>query len=254
MSTNIDRIQTTQFKMSQRLSSGKKINSAADDAAGLAISGKMESQARGLAQGSNNASDMKNLLRTAEGGLDNIADALQRIRELSVQAKNDTNSKSDKQNIQYEVSSLLDFINSAAKGAQYNAMNLLDGSYTDKNAAISPDGSGMTVNIDDSAVIALGLNGYDVTGNFDMSRVDKALDLVNSARSAMGAQQNRLDYAINANDVAYINQMQAQSRIADADMAKAITEKSRADVLTQYQLFSQKEKMAQAGSFLNLLN
>ena len=253
MSANTSGISDSIYTSAQQLSSGRRINSAADDAAGLAISEKMEAQARGWEQGAENAKDMQNLLRTAEGGLNNIADALNRIRELSIQAKNDTNTDFERGLMQNEVDQLLSFIQDAAKGTQFNTMSLLDGSFADKNAATSPSGTGMTITLQDSTLITLGVDGYDLTGDFDISRIDAALDAVNQARANIGASYNRLEHTINANDIAHLNQVQAQSRIADADMAKSITDQNRAQILQQYQIFSQKEQMQRAGAALGLL-
>jgi flagellin len=258
MSTSTGSISNELFKSYQQLSSGKRINSAADDAAGLAISEKMNAQARGWAQGTANAQDMQNLLRTAEGGLNNIADALQRMRELGIQALNDTNTDSDRAAMQLEVDQLKDFIVEASKGTQFNTMTLLDGSYADKNAATSPSGTGMTITIQDSTLEKLGIKDFDVTKvselkEHGLSDVGNALDAVNAARASIGANMNRLEYTINANETSYLNQMQAMSRIADADMGKAVMQKNRAEVLQQYQIFSQKEQMQRTGMTLSLL-
>jgi flagellin len=242
------------FNSSQQLSSGRRINSAADDAAGLAISEKMEAQARGWEQGSKNAMDMQNLLRTAESGLANISDALNRVRELSIQSLNDTYTDSDRELMQMEVDQLLDFVKESAQGTQFNTMTLLDGSYADKNAATNPSGTGMKITIQDSTLATLGLEGFDLTKDFDLSAIDNALNAVNEARASIGAYTNRLEYTINANDIAYLNQMQAKSRIADADMAKAMMEQNRSSVIQQYQIFSQREQMGRSGSVLSLLS
>ena len=276
----------------QRLSTGSRINSAKDDAAGLAISKKMEAMARGLDQATDNARDMQNLLRTAEGGLNTINDSLLRIRELGVQVSdgvkvyndqelaniqkylpdeyaklnfnadgshagvkvsNGIYTDSDKALVQAEVGQLLDHVKSAARDTEFNTMKLLDGSFADKNVASNPHGTGMTISIENTSLDTLGLSGFNVTGSFDLSVIDSALEMVNDARSKIGAQQNALEYTINANETAYINQMQALSRIADADMAKESTRLSTANVLNDARVFMQKNEMSRMGGAINLL-
>lgn len=237
----------------QQISSGQKINSAADDAAGLAIAEKMEAQARGWEQGTENAQDMQGLLRTAEGGLENISNALQRIKELSLQASNGIYSDSDKAVLQEEVGQLLDHIQESAKGTEFNTMKLLDGSFADRQTATSPNGSGMTISLQDTSLETLGISGYDLTGNFDISKIDEALEMVNSARSSIGASVNRLDSTINSNETSYLNQMQAMSRIADADIGKSVMDKNRDQLMQQYKVFAQKEQMQRSGNMLSLL-
>jgi len=237
----------------QRLSTGKKINSAADDAAGLAISEKLGALARGLDKGTDNARDMQNLLRTAEGGLSSINDSLQRIREIGVQASNGIYTDSDRALMQTEVDQLLDHVKTASQNTEFNTMKLLDGSFASKNTASNPDGTGMTISIENTSLQTLGINNFNVTGTFNLTKIDKALDMVNDARSKIGAQQNALEYTINANETAYINQMQALSRIADADMAKESTRLGTANVLNDARIMMQKNQMNRTGSLLNIL-
>jgi len=237
----------------QRLSTGKRINSAADDASGLAVSEKIGALARGLDKGTDNARDMQNLLRTAEGGLNSINDSLQRIRELGVQASNGIYTDSDRALMQNEVDQMLDHVKTAARDTEFNTMKLLDGSFASKNTASNPDGTGMTISIENTSLESLGINGFNVTGDFNLSRIDDALGMVNDARSRIGAQQNALDYTINANETAYINQMQALGRIADADMAKESTRLNSAKALNDARVYMQKNQMANMGSKLNLL-
>ena len=275
----------------QRLSTGARINSAKDDASGLAISKKIEAMARGLDQGTDNARDMQNLLRTAEGGLSSINDSLQRIRELGVQVSGGTQyynetelnnikehmpdvyaqivdssgnqtgvkvasgiyTESDKALVQEEISQLLDHVKTAARNTEFNTMKLLDGSFANKNTASNPSGTGMTITIENTSLDTLGINNFNVTGAFDLSSIDRALEMVTDARSKIGAQQNVLEHTINANETAYINQMQALSRIADADMAKESTRLSTANVLNEARVYMQKNQMGKSGSLLNLL-
>jgi flagellin len=253
MSSATESIDSAMMSAYQQISSGKRINSAADDAAGLAISEKMQTQTRGLEQGTENAQDMQNLLRTAEGGLENISSALNRMREIGVQASNGIYTDSDRAAMQLEVDQLKSFIQDSAKGTEFNTMKLLDGSYYDKQAAVSPNGNSIKIYLEDSSLETLGIADFDVTKDFSLDSIDTALGNVNDARARIGATQNRLDYTINSNETSYLNQMQAMSRIADADIGKAMMDKSRSDVLMQYQVFSQREQMQRTGSMLSLL-
>jgi len=237
----------------QRLSTGKRINSAADDASGLAMSEKIGALARGLDVGTDNARDMQNLLRTAEGGLSSINDSLQRVRELGVQAGSGIYTDLDRAIMQNEIDQLLDHVKTAARDTEFNTMKLLDGSFASKNTASNPDGTGMQISIESTSLETLGVKNFNVTGDFDLSKIDAALAAVNDARAKIGAQQNVLEYTINANETAYINQMQALSRVADADMAKESTRLSSANVLNDAKVLMQKNQMAGSASAVNLL-
>ena len=237
-----------------RLNTMRRVNSAADDAAGLAIMEKMESQIRGLDQGIDNTLDMKNLINTAEGGLSTINDSLQRIRELSIQAANGIYTDEDRALIQTEVNQLIQGIESMASQTEFNNMPLLDGSFTDKNTASYPDGTGATVNIPDMRSLALGLQGYDVSsGSFDLSVIDNAMASVNATRSYLGAMSNRADHTVNSNSITMLNQAAAQSRIADLDVARGINDYNRDRILTQAQIYMQRNQMQNAGSVLSLI-
>ncbi|MDR1664255.1 MAG: flagellin [Clostridiales bacterium] len=237
-----------------KLSTMKRVNSASDDAAGLAIMEKMEGQIRGIDRGTDNTLDMKNLVRTAEGGLSGIEDSLQRVRELSVQASNGIYTDSDRQLIQNEVSQLMDGINDVAKNTEFNGQKLLDGSFTEKHTASSADGSGADVTIPNMDAIAIGLDGFDVSkGNFDIGTIDKALSLVSSARSTLGAMENRFDYTVNSNNVMMLNQVAAKSRIADLDMAKGVSDMEKGRVLNEMAIYNQRQQQERARMPLSLL-
>jgi len=227
----------------KQLSSGKRINSAADDAAGLAIANKLGAQANGLVVGIRNTEDMQSLLKTADGGLDVMSGALQRVRELGVQAMNGIYTDEDKALIQNEVSGLLDDVKSYAQSTQFNSIKVLDGSFVDKNLASDPNGSGMKISIANSTLESLGLDNFNVTGSFDLSAVDNAINAVNEARSKIGAQISGADYIISANEIAYINAAGAKSRVEDADMAEASTNLNKTKFLEQAQIYSMKSQM-----------
>lgn len=250
----IDSISSVDLRGSyERISTGSRINSAADDAAGLAISEKIESQLRGLEKGTDNARDMQGLLNTAEGGLNTISDALLRIRELGVQASNGIYTQEDKEILQMEASQMLDQIKSAAQYTEFNNMKLLDGSFADKNTASNPSGIGMSITIKNASLSSLGIEDFDLTGDFDLSKIDDAINMVNEARSNIGSKINRLDYTISSNETSYINQAQAKSRIADTDIAKEVINMNTKKVLQDYRLFSQKQMMDREADKLMIL-
>ena len=237
-------VQNTIRQSSQRLSSGLRINSAADDAAGLAISKGLEAQIRSLNQGTRNALDMDSALRTADSGLSGMSEGLIRIRELALQASNGTLSSADRQNIQAEVNQQLSQIQNAARNTQFNTMQLLDGSFADMNMASNPDGSGMTISIANTTLESLGIANFDVTsGNIDLTAIDNALNAVNAARGNIGAVQNRIEFNVQNNQTAAINLEAARSRIADADMAREASRLEQARVLQQYQNFAFNNKL-----------
>jgi flagellin len=197
---------------------------------------------------------MQNLLTTADGGLDSINSSLQRVRELSLQATNSIMSNSDRANIQREVDQLLGHIDQVAAGSQFNTRNLLDGSAQDLHTVANPDGSGLSVSIDGFSVASLGMSGFDVSsGSFDISRIDRAMAQVNDTRTTVGATTNRLGYNISNNQVAAENLAMANSRIADADMARESMDFSANRLLEQYRMFSMRSQMNMGANLVNLL-
>ncbi len=253
-SSNLHKIEKKEQKTNERLSSGKKINKASDDAAGLAIAKKMEALIAGIGKGVNNTYDMQNALKTADGSLGSISDSLQRVRELSLQASSGILSDSDKQIIQNEIDQTLAGINDMANFTQFNGQNLLDGSFTDKNVAMNPDGSGTTISIGAVNTGSLGLDNFSVTnGNIDLSAIDKAIDAVSSARVQIGAQVNRFDYAIGSNTNAGLNMFLSKSKIEDADMAKESMNKKTNQALSQYGIYAQKNRQQTQFNMLNVL-
>lgn len=238
----------------EQLSTMKQINKAADNAAGLAIVNKMEAQTNGYDVGASNAQTGQDLLNTADGALGSITDSLQRIRELSVQASNAIYAPEDKAAIQAEVQSLMSGIQDVAKNTEFNTLKLLDGSMADLNLATNPDGTGMEIQMENATLAALGIEGYDVTGNFDISQIDAALEKVTSARASLGASSNALDHVINYNGLASQNLTAASSRIEDLDVGKAVTELKKNEVLEQYRLFAQQAKQEEEKKKAGMLN
>ena len=247
------RIESNLTQNYERLSSLQRINSASDDAAGLAISQKMEAETGGIEQGTKNAADMQNLVNTADGVLGSIHDNLNRMRELSVQASNGILSSSDREIIQKEIGQIKDQIGEQVKNTEFNTQKLIDGSFTDKNVASNASGRGMQLSIENTGLAELGIKDFDVTGNFDISDIDNAIDKVSSARGQLGAKSNRLDHTMNYNRIAAENQTAARSRITDLEVGKEITAKNTNQILQSYQFAMQKNEMEQAGNKLDIL-
>lgn len=238
----------------QKLSSGKRVNSAADDAAGLAIIQKLLKQQKGLDVGTRNAATAQDMVNVADGGLSMISDSLQRMRELSVQASNTAiYGPDDRAAIQQEISQLNEYVSSAAGSTQFNNMNLLNGTMTGAHIASNPDGSGMDINMPNATSSSLGISGYDVTGSFDISAIDNALNNVSSARSSLGATYNRLEHTISNNSNTSLNTTAAQSRLEDLDYGKAVSDKKRDDLLKEYRIMMQRKQQEEYGTVNRLL-
>ena len=234
------------YNIYSQLSSGKRVNRAADDAAGLAIGQKLKRQENGLSVGAQNVKDGMGALNVADGALDGITDYLQRMRELGLRSMNGLYSDSDREMFQTEIDQLKEGIQSMAKGTTLNEQKLLDGSMADLDLATNPDGSGLSIQMQDATLEKLGIADFDVTsGNFDLSAIDKALDMVASARSDMGAATNRLEHTYNYNMNASEQLTGARSRIEDLDMPMAISEKKKQDLLTQYKNLMLRNQMNQ---------
>ena len=229
---------SAQAKSSEKLSSGYKINRAADDAAGLTISEKMRSQVRGLNKASDNAEDGVSLIQVAEGALGETHSILQRMNELATQAANDTNTTADRTAIQKEVDQLASEISRIRSTTQFNTMNLLDGNFATKNLQVgSLCGQKITVSIDDMSATSLGVNALKVTSFTDagtaMKSVQSAISMVSGQRSYLGALQNRLEHTIANLDNISENTQSAESRIRDTDMAEEMVTYSKNNILAQ---------------------
>lgn len=236
-------ITDAQSKSTEKLSSGYKINRAADDAAGLAISEKMRSQIRGLDRASLNAQDGISAIQTAEGALNEVHSMLQRMNELATQAANDTNTSSDRAKISDELQALGSEIDRVACTTQFNTQNLLDGNFCGKKLQVGAL-SGQTIAITISAmklstigIKASILKASQIKTNEGagavMSAVQSAIDKVSTTRSKLGALQNRLEHTIRNLDTTSENTSAAESRIRDTDMAKEMVTYSKNNILAQ---------------------
>jgi flagellin len=224
-----------------RVASGNRINSAADDAAGLAIVEGMTAQIRGLDQGTRNTQDMQALIHTADGGLDGISDNLQRIRELSVQAANGTNTPANRELIQAEISQLVTEIESSVSRVEFNSIRVLEG-VDGAHTASGADGQGATVNISDMRDLATAIANYNVTGSFDMQEIDDLISDVNMERANLGAMHNRFDHTVSANTLSSLNLADSRSRIRDADMAREMAAVHQERILNDLQIMMQQQQ------------
>lgn len=242
------------FNSYSHLSSGKRINSAADDASGLAIGKKMEREETGLRVGAENAQAGIGVLNVADGALGGVTDYLQRIRELALKSMNGLNSDSDKEIYQNEINHLKEGIQSLAKDTSLNEQKLLDGSMADMNLATNPNGGGVKIQMENSTLEALGIADFDVTKDFDLKDIDNALKMVSSQRSSLGASTNRLEHTYNYNMSASLEQLSARSRLEDLDIPKAVSEKKKNDLLFQYRNLMLRNQMDQEGMVLRMFH
>ena len=232
-----------QAKSSEKLSSGYKINRAADDAAGLAISEKMRRQVRGLTQASANAQDGISAVQTAEGALNEVHDMLQRMNELATKAANDTLQTTDRDYIQSELNALTTEITRTGSATQFNNQALLDGTFKNKNIQVGSETSAenqINISIDKMTATAQGLNlKVDVTGTDatkakeTIDNIKGALEKVSKQRSDLGAIQNRLEHTIKNLDNVVENTQAAESQIRDTDMATEMVKYSNNNILAQ---------------------
>lgn len=230
---------TNVAKSLEKLSSGLRINRAGDDAAGLAISEKMRGQIRGLDMAVKNSQDGISLIQTAEGALNETHAILQRMRELSVQAANDTNVGADRQALQQEVDALKAEIDRIANTTEFNTQKLLDGAFSGKKFHIGANtDQNVSLKIATMKVAAFtGLSAASITtqsgANAAITTINNAIERVSKERSMLGALQNRLEHTINNLSTASENLSAAESRIRDTDMAKEMMEFTKNSILTQ---------------------
>ena len=233
-----------QAKSSEKLSSGYRINRAADDAAGLAISEKMRRQVRGLTQASANAQDGISAVQTAEGALNEVHDMLQRMNELAVKASNDTLQTSDREYIQREVNALVEEIHRTGASTQFNDTNLLDGTFRHKKLQVGSEAvdtnqieidivklTASGLEIDGTKVKVIGTSGVNARNSIGV--IKSALEAVSSQRADLGAVQNRLEHTIKNLDNVVENTQAAESQIRDTDMAEEMVRYSNNNILAQ---------------------
>ena len=221
----------------ERLSSGLRINSAKDDAAGQAIANRFTANIRGLTQASRNANDGISMAQTAESALSSISDNLQRIRELSVQAVNGTNTAADKTSIQNEIKARLDEIDRTAAQTDFNGNKVLATTQTVNIQVGSKDAETIGISLTSASSATLGVSAVDVTSTgTDASRlstIDTAIATVDTQRSALGALQNRFSSVVTNLGSTVTNLTSSRSRIEDADYATEVSNMTRGQILQQ---------------------
>ena len=223
----------------QRLSSGKRINSAKDDAAGLAIASSMTSQIRGMSQAVRNSNDGMSMAQTADGALDEVSNMLQRIRELAVQASSGTYQDSDRDNLQTEVTALAAQITSVTANTKFNGVGLFTGSAGSAGIVTIQTGSssGDTVDVDFTQLDLSAVSSADLStasgADAALASVDTMLGTVNTKRAGLGASQSRLQSVVNNLQSNITNLTDARSRIEDADFGMETTNLAKAQILSQ---------------------
>ena len=220
----------------EKLSTGLRITKAGDDAAGLAVSEKMRAQIRGMEQAERNVQDGISMVQTAEGALEEAGNIAQRMRELGVQAGNDTLSDDDRTKVKEELTQLQDEMKKISEETKFNGKKLLNtaGTFTIQAGANSET---RTIKTADLSSIANGLSTITISSSAQaqsfVENVDKALTSINDARSALGAMQNRLEYTANNLTTSTENLTAAESRIRDVDVAKEMVTLSKLNILNQ---------------------
>ena len=231
-----------QAKSTEKLSSGYKVNRAADDAAGLAISEKMRRQIRGLTQASLNAQDGISCVQTAEGALAEVHDMLQRMNELTNKAGTDTLQSTDRSYIQSEIDALVSEIDRVSATTTFNEQSLLDGTFTGKKIQVGSESKGsnqISISIAKMSASKIGVGNVKVTGvtgsqaRAQIDSIKNALISVSKQRSDLGAVQNRLEHTVKNLDNVVENTTAAESQIRDTDMASEMVKFSNNNILAQ---------------------
>ena len=221
----------------QRLSTGKRINSASDDAAGLAIATRMTSEIRGLNMAMRNSNDGISLAQTAEGGMNEITNMVQRMKELSVQSANGTLSDADRTNLQAEVTALLGQIDDVAASTTFNGVSLLDNTNTINIQTGTKSGDQVGIVNTDVTSTALSIAAVDIStsagANTAMALLDSALDVITTAQAGLGASQNRLQASVSSLTDRVTNLSESRSRIQDADFSAESTMLAKFQILSQ---------------------
>ncbi len=230
-------------KSTEKLSSGYKINRAADDAAGLSISEKMRNQIRGLNKASDNAQDGISLVQTAEGALNEVHSMLQRMSELSVQAANGTNATADRESLNAEVKQLKTEIERVGSTTQFNKMDILKGDFSSSENKTLQVGANqaqvITIEISALTAVVQDALGDDLTigtataAQSSITKVQSAIQALSKTRSKLGALQNRLEHTVANLDNISENTQSAESRIRDTDMAEEMVQYSKNNILQQ---------------------
>ena len=238
---NLNRTSASMASSMAKLSSGLRINTAADDAAGLTMSEGLRAQVNGFGVAARNAQDGINLVQATDGALGEVHSILQRVRDLAVQAGNDTNNDEARTAIKTEVGDLAKELTRIAGATNFNGIKLLDGTKTSLTMHIGAGGEAANDQIDitltDVTAVATAVDGltFDTAANAAaaITSIDAEISDVSSARSTLGAQQNRLNHALNIANVSAQNLAASQSHITDTDMASEMVNYTKANILSQ---------------------
>lgn len=245
----INRISNNNYNYIQA-SSVKRTTKAADDAAGLAISKKQEAKITSIIQGTRNLEDGKNMLNVSDGIIGNVMESLQRMRSLALQASNGTLSSGNRESIQVEIDQLKEEISNNLSNSSYNEINPLN----NKGISIqSDDVNNLTINR--TYLEDLGISDFDVTKDFSLQTIDDAIDKISSVRGNLGADINAIEHTISYNNQASENLTDANSRLADLDMERAIMNIKQQRLLQDIQIQMQKQTiMTPFGVLLDMPN
>lgn len=218
----------------------------------IVIDEGLKSQSNGYNVATNNIETADNVAKVAEAALGTINDSLQSIRELALQASNGTLNTGDKTAIQNQIDQFKESIQDVVKNTNFNTKKLLDGSF-EANVQTGPNsGQGQVMKIEDSSLETLGINNFDVTGDFDLEDIDNAIEQVSSSRSELGATSNRFEFAASVNNVSAENLEAARSTLQE-DIAKQVSQLNTSKILDQFKLQMQQQKAESNSSLLNLM-
>ncbi len=220
--------------------------------AGIGIDERLKTQIKGDDVGARNARDGQSVLNVADGALKGISDMLTRMKEIATKASNTAvYTDSDRSAMQKEIEQLKEGIKDSTRNTEFNTKKLFDGSLADANLATNPDGSGMSIQLEDTALATLGIEDLDVTKDFDMKAIDDAIDMVNRSRASVGAQSNALDSVQAYNGIASENMTRASSNLEDLDVEKYVSDRNKKQLLDLYSMYSQKMDTHTQESFIN---
>ncbi len=263
-SRELQKSQNDLFSSIEKLSSGKRINKAADDASGLTIADALQSQARGLGQASKNASDAISIIQIADGSLDQAKELVNTIRVKAIQAANGSQSIESRQALQSDIEKSLTQIDNIAQNTSFNGQKLLSGSFTNKNFQVgSNPNETVNVSIDSAETNQLGSSETGQLADIDVTTdegaqsaidiADQALTQINSIRADLGSQQNQLTSTISNLSTSRINTLSAESNIRDLDIAEESINLSKMKVLNKIKIFASTQANAGTKNVLSLL-
>lgn len=225
------------------------IQGAQKKPANIGIEQKMTSQINGLNQGTENTQTAIDALKTADGALQSVSDPLQEMKQLAIQAKNGILTADDKKAIQTQIEGLKSSINDTLKNTEFNTIKLFN---QDSALNVQTGNQGTPMQLQNTSLEGLGISDFDVTKDFDVSKIDQALEKVSNARSKMGSKSTGLESTVRSNNIAQENTVASRSNLQE-DLATQISEVKKQDYLKQYQLATQKMQMDSQKSKLNIL-